>query len=438
MNWLSIGIILYTLTCGCYSENETFIPTKEWQEIKPGQGIPAGLHVRMNLETGKKEAKLLEENERNDEQKSKTASSLSVMLPEDDINEESYSTSDKKKDKLNKILSEALKTLPNERLGIDFNAEKFEKIKKDYKSYDELKRSLKDMNMNFKSDAEIISELIKDFQNLTKEESKMTDVLRILDNFNYLVHQIDNALWFIEENGLDIVLLPNIVNSTNTALKVQSMRVLGALTQNNPKAQINVYEKNVGSFLTQILISSASTEELSTALYAFGSLLRKFPHAQKNILPRTGVRSLITVLSKDCETKIKAKVLTLISDLIVEKDLAVANAATQDASQYFELNFEEWLTAYEFCQTVDGALSQKMYDLIAQPDLTEYFIQSLDITAHICQRVWSQSPELRHTLLTIKNRYIHTNEEYRLELAKLIEKLTATLFRSTAEVRDEL
>jgi hypothetical protein len=36
-----------------------FVPTKDWQDILPGQGVPAGLHYRMNLETGKKEARLM-------------------------------------------------------------------------------------------------------------------------------------------------------------------------------------------------------------------------------------------------------------------------------------------------------------------------------------------------------------------------------------------
>ena len=39
---------------------EVFQPSSEWQSIKPGQSIPAGLHVRMNLQTGQKEAKLME------------------------------------------------------------------------------------------------------------------------------------------------------------------------------------------------------------------------------------------------------------------------------------------------------------------------------------------------------------------------------------------
>lgn len=39
---------------------KVFQPTAEWQTIQPGQGIPPGLHVRMNLQTGQKEAKLLD------------------------------------------------------------------------------------------------------------------------------------------------------------------------------------------------------------------------------------------------------------------------------------------------------------------------------------------------------------------------------------------
>ena len=39
---------------------EVFQPTAEWQTIQSGQGIPPGLHVRMNLQTGQKEAKLMD------------------------------------------------------------------------------------------------------------------------------------------------------------------------------------------------------------------------------------------------------------------------------------------------------------------------------------------------------------------------------------------
>ena len=50
-------ILLSLLLVNC--ENE-FIATEEWQEIPENAKVPAGLHYRINLETGKKEAKLLD------------------------------------------------------------------------------------------------------------------------------------------------------------------------------------------------------------------------------------------------------------------------------------------------------------------------------------------------------------------------------------------
>ena len=45
--------------------NNVFKATPEWKEIREGQKVPGGLHYRINLETGKKEAKLLSQEETN-------------------------------------------------------------------------------------------------------------------------------------------------------------------------------------------------------------------------------------------------------------------------------------------------------------------------------------------------------------------------------------
>lgn len=51
----------------CASENDCYpqvlIPTREWQPIRKGQDIPPGLHVRLNIDTLQREAKILEEDE---------------------------------------------------------------------------------------------------------------------------------------------------------------------------------------------------------------------------------------------------------------------------------------------------------------------------------------------------------------------------------------
>lgn len=43
------------------NDGDPFVPTHEWQIIKPGQVIPKGIHVRLNLQTGEREGKLLDE-----------------------------------------------------------------------------------------------------------------------------------------------------------------------------------------------------------------------------------------------------------------------------------------------------------------------------------------------------------------------------------------
>ena len=43
--------------------SEPFVPTHEWQVVKKNQPIPAGLHVRMNFQTGIREAKLMDADE---------------------------------------------------------------------------------------------------------------------------------------------------------------------------------------------------------------------------------------------------------------------------------------------------------------------------------------------------------------------------------------
>ena len=45
---------------------DVFVATKEWQVVEEGQAIPPGLHVRMNLQTGLKEAKLLDDEDTGD------------------------------------------------------------------------------------------------------------------------------------------------------------------------------------------------------------------------------------------------------------------------------------------------------------------------------------------------------------------------------------
>lgn len=64
---VSVTIVCAKIICSnddptdCYPQ--VFEPTNEWQIIRPGQDIPGGLHVRLNVDTLQREAKLMDPND---------------------------------------------------------------------------------------------------------------------------------------------------------------------------------------------------------------------------------------------------------------------------------------------------------------------------------------------------------------------------------------
>ncbi|KAH8414034.1 hypothetical protein KR222_002841 [Zaprionus bogoriensis] len=422
--------MLYTLlaaglTLGCLhvslaesvNKSEEFVATEDWQVVGEGQAIPRGLHVRINLKTGLKEAKLLDESERGTALQSQ---------PE------------------NEAKSEA----PKEQLYLEHNADAIkESVRKakETRDYAELRKAYKDFQKNFRTDSELILQLVEQYRNFSKPalESELKPKLNALENLEYLLHQIDNALVFIDGRGLEDVLLPIVVNETNSDLRVSAMRVLGALTGNNPKAQIKVFEHNFGSHLAQILMTSTSSAEISSALHALGALLRKFPLAQQRVLSTSGTKALIGILrSGDVELRNKAKVVTLISDLVLEKRSVIESSSElpegdSTLAQYMLLDFEAWLQTNSYCSTVGAVLSEDYVHLLDQPETVEQFSVALESTESLCKPLWAQSAALRHGLLTVRNRYSHSQDEYRLEVSQALTRLCAQLY-DKPEHRTEL
>lgn len=307
---------------------------------------------------------------------------------------------------------------------------------KEHRNYADLRKAYKDFQKNFRTDGEVIVQIVDQYRNFSKSplESELKAKLKALENLEYLLHQIDNALVFIERGGLDDVLLPIVVNETNTDMRISAMRVLGALAGNNPKAQIKVFERNFGSYLAQILMTSTNSAEISSALHAFGTLLRKFPLAQQRVLSTSGTHALIGVLRRDdVELRNKAKVVTLISDLVLEKKSAIeSNSDTQEnpssLAQYVLLDYESWLQTNGYCASLEAVLSKDYVHLLDQPEIVELFAIALESTEQLCQPLWSQSAALRHGLLTVRNRYLHSQDEYRLEVAQQLSTLCTRFY----------
>ncbi|XP_065363729.1 nucleotide exchange factor Sil1 [Calliphora vicina] len=437
MKYLTILLVICYLHQGWAmesKENKTFVATKDWQEIPEGQGIPAGLHIRINLETGKKEAKILEENNDSADNQNKDKSAAALSVVPESSGEDGGDKGNTKKPKKVKHLNEAL-----QRIGIDYTPkEKVENIIREYRSYEELKKNFEGMRKSFKTDAEVIIQLIEEFQTtFTAADTKdskagLKTQMKILESFNYLMSQFDNALLFVDKGGLEQVLLPVLVNTTHSPLKVEAMRVLGAMSQNNPRVQIKVYERNVGSHLAQIIMSSSNTDELSAALYAFSSLLRKFPLAQQRILSTSGTHALISVLNRDCELKIKVKAIVIIGDLLNERELVLSQSSVTDdplaAAQYAEITLSSWLMDRNYCDILETIISENGFRFLEAPDLLEYIVKSLNSTNHLCLIRWEQDPRLKEIFLALKERLSQSEDEYHLDVAQLLTELLRKLY----------
>lgn len=85
-------------------------------------------------------------------------------------------------------LQEELKSIPE-------NVHKF-------KSYQNLKNDLKDLNMTVKTDMEIMNDLSKKFQEQIKIYEDSDDYIKnILTDLEYLLHQVDTAEAFVKNQG---------------------------------------------------------------------------------------------------------------------------------------------------------------------------------------------------------------------------------------------
>lgn len=469
------------------TENDTFIATKEWQSIKEGkyeimmqkdvnnstlpflpfpagQKVPSGLHYRINLETGEKEAKLLDDDSTEYlQEKGHKSAMMKITSPEDSGGggspNKSSSSSSTVPGGAAANIEEALKNIPAE--IYEYSKEEMEEIKNQFRTYDQIKDQLKDANLNVRTDAEIMKKLFSEYDELVVDVvKKQAEVERILGDLEYLVHQVDNAIQFLDQGGLEKIVLPSLNRTNNSVLKVKSLQLLGSATQNNPGAQIIAYEKDVAEHLVRFLSTAKVESEINSALFAFSSLVRRFPVAQKHIMSRSVVNVLFEVWTKEINLKIKVRVLTLLTDLLMEAEEAKSEAelagelATKEAEkrkQYESVNLEKLLQDFEYCKNVERFVVAEKPALISNPEQTERVISSLNYSTRLCKEIWSTDPDLRHVVLVLKNRFsdqilessADDEEEDRVaylrDLVGDIERLYSVLFQYLKEkVKEEL
>lgn len=449
LHFLAVILIAYATAPNDSLEKSKFVATNEWQEIAEGQGIPQGLHVRINLSTGKKEAKLLDDESASEttpatEAQEATESSLS-LVPGQEV--EDHGSRQSAGGSLGGMTLEAIKEALRDIPANDYKPEDAT-VSGRYKSYSQIKQELKDANVELQTDSEIMGALLGRFAKSVSNEQEL-DVL--FEDLRYLAHQIDNALEFIDRGGVEQVIWSSLnrTGEQQQRVRVQALTLLGTLAQNNPKAKVSLFERDASAKLLAALGRATASEEISAALYAFGSLVRKFPFAQRQLLTPHGYSLLYEVWTKPVvELKVKVKALQLVAD-VVEDYLSVTTESSPEpidavtVEQYRSTRLTEGLEKTEFCKHAGQFFQAHRAALVADEHLADETVRALRSCRTLCRPLWSECALFRHTLLVLRNNLDHRLSddpdlvEYRTEIQLNIDDFLRELY-DNGRPKDEL
>ncbi|NXC29539.1 SIL1 factor, partial [Campylorhamphus procurvoides] len=371
---------------------EVFYPTHQWQTLRPGQAVPAGSHVRLNLQTGEREAKLPD----SENGKSDTREGSSKRLGKVDVDANSFTSQE---------LKEALAKM-KESEKAERKAQ--EEMRKKFRPIEQLKEEFEKLNMKMETDYEIMVKLISKFNSST---STLDEKVAALYDLEYYVHQVDNAKDFLSMGGLRLLI--EGLNSTEAPLKEHAAFVLGAALSSNPKVQIEAIE---GGVLQKLLVILATEQPLAVrkkALFALSSMLRHFPYAQQQFLKLGGLQVLRSLFRQKGMETLHVRVVTLLYDLIMEKmlleDSQHGEQTKEKIQQYRQVRLVPQVVEQDWCTLVPNLLA------MPEHDTREKVLKLVGVLMAFCREHYRGDPALGTTLGLLRSEYEELADEEQRE-----------------------
>ncbi|NWS15314.1 SIL1 factor, partial [Pachyramphus minor] len=144
------------------------------------QAVPAGSHVRLNLQTGEREAKLPDsENGRSDTREERRRKRYRGAV---DVDANSFTSQE-----LKKALAKMKESEKAERkVRREFPAQE-EEVRKKFRPIEQLKEEFEKLNMKMETDYEIMLKLISKFNS---SASTLDEKVAALYDLEYYVHQV--------------------------------------------------------------------------------------------------------------------------------------------------------------------------------------------------------------------------------------------------------
>ncbi|XP_014226033.1 nucleotide exchange factor SIL1 [Trichogramma pretiosum] len=445
---LIFGVVIATNESKINSSS--FVATEEWQVVEKGKPIPQGLHVRHNFQTGITEAKLLDKNEEKDTKVSSDSlptSSLTLHPQKSIKNDDSIATKKKlygkhmiSKDDLRKMIE---KFQSHEDEGNDVPlSEKMERKQEAEeqasKMYSNLMEGKTVMKTVTNSEAfEILFERFEPYGKLMSsgnlDPNNIDDVVNILANIEYLVHQIDYAQIFSDMNGMARIVLPSL-NATYYRIQHEALRLLGAAVQNNPKVQLKALENDlVQKLLHMLVVTNDNMTKQVRIMFTLGALLRNCPAAQKTLISNGGLQMFGKILM-DRNFVIQTRILNLINDLAIERiNLEKIEDQKERISlikDYETTNFEKEIVNQKYCQNLVSLMIKvpEMYNDANLEDLCEVVYNSMIVLSYACKNEYVQrKQELLHKVHALYDMFSlpegYNGPELLIEVLKMLVTL---------------
>ncbi|CAG5993453.1 unnamed protein product [Menidia menidia] len=399
-------------------ELEVFQPSEQWQTLRPGQMVPAGSHVRLNLQTGAREVRLGEEQLKYWTQAHGDKEDSGTPFSPDELK------------RAMKKIKEDLKLA-----GADPSHQAADSGPARFRPLEELKRDMAQLDLLVETDVQIMRRLLDQYNssNATTEER-----LGILLELEYLVHQVDNAQTLCSMGGMEFIL--EALNSSDVRLQEASAFVLGSALSSNPAVQVRAAESGALQMLLTALANAQPIRVKKKVLFATASLLRHFPFAQKHFLSHGGMQVLSDLFRADESGILRTRIVTMLYDMISEKELTSGPLDPgRDPSQ------EERRRQYSEVSLRGGAAGEGLVRPgaaaaavgRARPQGKGGFaLRALLAMAPVCLDRYRSDASLRDSLLTLRLQYqeivrsetvLGEESGYFTEMVELIESLQVKL-----------
>ncbi|XP_028315233.1 nucleotide exchange factor SIL1 [Gouania willdenowi] len=385
---------------------EVVQPTELWQTLKPDQAVPAGSHVRLNLQTGHREVRL-------GEQQLKW-----TQRGEEEGTQPSFDPEE---------LKRAMKKIKEDMKAAEHQAA----VAAQYRPLEELKKDMAQLDLLVETDVQVMKYLLDQFNSTSSTTAQR---LRVLQELEYLVHQVDNAQTLCSMGGLSFIFQG--LNSSDLRLQESSAHVLGSALSSNPAVQVKAAEDGALHRLLTALVTATSVQVKKKVLFALASLLRHFPHAQQQFLARGGLQVLSELFKEDTVGALRSRVVTMLYDLISEKELSsqagmdpALDATHQERlRQYSKVTLQEELEDEGWCLLVPQLLQSPEHDH------REKALKALLAMAAVCGDQNRSDTTLHSSLHSLKELYQNLVQEedssYFEEMVELIDALQMKLRKS--------